>query len=104
MRGRVFNHHAIARAGGFAFAAAAVVAAALYMADGGSPRSAHTSRPALSDDALAAELARCQRLGDAAGNDARCLAAWAEKRRRFFTYLAEPAVAVPIVPSAASKR
>jgi len=93
MRGRVFNRRALAGAGGLGLAAAAVVAAALYMADGGSPRPATTARPALSADALAAELARCQTLGDAAGNDTRCLAAWAENRRRFFTYLAEPSAA-----------
>jgi conjugative transfer region protein TrbK len=31
-----------------------------------------------------AELARCQRLGEAAGQDARCQAAWARARARFF--------------------
>ncbi len=100
MRGQLFNRRAIARAGGFALAAAAaVVAAALYMADGGTSRNALNARPALSADALAADLARCQRLGDAAGSDTRCLAAWAENRRRFFTYLAEPAA-----PAATVKR
>jgi conjugative transfer region protein TrbK len=99
MRGQLFARRAVARAGGFALAAAALIAAALYMADGASPRLAHTSRPALSADAVAAELARCQALGDTAGNDTRCLGAWAENRRRFFTYLAEPGA-----PAATFKR
>jgi conjugative transfer region protein TrbK len=30
------------------------------------------------------ELVRCQRLGEAAGQDLRCQAAWARARRRFF--------------------
>ena len=32
-----------------------------------------------------AELMRCQALGEAATNDAACLALWAETRRRFLT-------------------
>ena len=30
------------------------------------------------------ELARCQRLGEAAGQDARCQVAWERARQRFF--------------------
>ena len=37
-------------------------------------------------DPLAPELARCQAIGMAAKDDAACEAAWAENRRRFFTY------------------
>lgn len=36
------------------------------------------------DDALKAELLRCQNLGKAARDDSACTAAWTENRRRFF--------------------
>ena len=42
--------------------------------------------PATESDPLAPELARCQAIGMAAKDDAACEAAWAENRRRFFTY------------------
>ena len=35
---------------------------------------------------MARELARCQAIGMAAGDDGPCEAAWAENRRRFFNY------------------
>lgn len=38
-----------------------------------------------SSDPLAAELRRCQSLGDAALNDQDCAATWTETRRRFLT-------------------
>ena len=38
----------------------------------------------LPDDALTRELVRCQSLGRRAEDDAGCIAAWAENRRRFF--------------------
>ena len=37
-------------------------------------------------DRLARELARCREIGIAADSDPACKAAWAENRRRFFTY------------------
>ena len=37
-------------------------------------------------DPLMQEITRCEALGMAAEQDARCEAAWAEKRQRFFTY------------------
>jgi conjugative transfer region protein TrbK len=37
-------------------------------------------------DRLARELARCRAIGMAAKDDVACEAAWAENRRRFFTY------------------
>ena len=52
-----------------------------------------------SDGPLARELARCQSIGMAAKDDMRCEAAWAENRRRFFTYRPPAAPA-----SAAGKR
>jgi len=36
-------------------------------------------------DPLARDIARCQLIGEAGAHDARCLAAWAENRRRFLT-------------------
>ena len=44
-------------------------------------------------DPLRATLRRCQQLGDAAGSDADCLAAWAENRDRFLGRT--PALATP---------
>ena len=41
-------------------------------------------------DALARELARCRSIGIAAKDDGACEAAWAENRRRFFTYTPSP--------------
>ena len=75
---------AMSRATGFALVGAAIVATALHLPDDRPTASSITAaRPA---DPLAAELARCQALGMAAQNDAACTAAWAENRRRFFTY------------------
>ena len=37
-------------------------------------------------DSLAEELKRCQLIADQAKDDPACEAAWAENRRRFFTY------------------
>ena len=37
-------------------------------------------------DPIAQEITRCEALGMAAEQDAKCNAAWAENRRRFFTY------------------
>ena len=86
MRGQLFNSRAVARAGGFLLVAAAIVAlAARFDRDQGKPQALEL-RPAQSNDPLAAELARCQSIGMAAQNDAACAAAWAESRRRFFTY------------------
>jgi conjugative transfer region protein TrbK len=60
------------------------------------------ARPAASIDPLVAELARCQALGVAALDDASCKAAWAENRRRFFTYRPDDSEtpATPPQPSA----
>ena len=86
MRGRMFNARAVARASGFLLVAVAIVAlAARFDRDGPKPH-ALAPRPAESTDPLAAELARCQSIGMAAQSDAACAAAWADNRRRFFTY------------------
>ena len=44
-------------------------------------------------DPLARELARCRAMGIGADSDPACKAAWAENRRRFFTYAPSPAPA-----------
>jgi conjugative transfer region protein TrbK len=47
-------------------------------------------------EVLARALRRCQQMGEAAGDDARCQAAWAESRRRFLDYGLHPAPTQPI--------
>ena len=96
MRGRLFNWPAIGRVLAYLAVAGAVAAAAWYAAH--QPHAGHTPgrAPAAASDALSVALARCQTLGEAAENDPACLAAWAENRRRFFTYS-------PTAPGAAAK-
>jgi conjugative transfer region protein TrbK len=86
MRGRLFNTRAVARASGFLLVAVAIVALAVRFDHDGAKPHAPAPRPAESTDPLAAELARCQSIGMAAQSDGACAAAWAENRRRFFTY------------------
>jgi conjugative transfer region protein TrbK len=93
MRGRLLNMGAVGRAAGFALVAAALAVALVRVAHEAaaihpSPRLFSSQVP---EDALARELAHCQALGMAAETDAACKAAWAETRRRFFTYRAAPA-------------
>ena len=45
-------------------------------------------------DLLTHELARCHDIGAAADSDPACKAAWAENRRRFFTYAPSSAPAL----------
>jgi len=45
-------------------------------------------------DPLTHELARCHDIGAAADSDPACKAAWAENRRRFFTYAPSSAPAL----------
>ena len=101
MRGRLLNLPAIARAAGFALVAATIVAAALHFRTS-APRGQglHVS-PAPASDQLSEELQRCEALAMQAKDDAACEAAWAESRRRFFTYQPTPGPAAP--PAAAPK-
>jgi conjugative transfer region protein TrbK len=101
MRGRLLNMPAIARAVGFSLVAVAIVAAALHFR-ASPPRiqGLHVSSAPTSDQ-LTEELQRCQALATLAKDDAACEAAWAESRRRFFTYQPTPGAAVP--PAAAPK-
>jgi len=89
--------------------AATIVATAVHfrhdqIGAGGSVGSAATS---VQSNPLARELARCQAIGMAAKDDAACEAAWAENRRRFFTYRqpmeASPAVARPFTTPTADR-
>ena len=74
----------LARLGAVVFIAIAVTATAIDMARKDEPP-APPAAPALQPpaDPLREVLRRCQRLGEAAANDANCLAAWAESRDRF---------------------
>ncbi|MGH6958253.1 MAG: putative entry exclusion protein TrbK-alt, partial [Caulobacteraceae bacterium] len=72
MRGRLLNFPAIGRAAGFAFVAAAIVAAVVHFerdARSARPHPAEASAPA---DPLASEMSRCQALAMAAKDDAAC--------------------------------
>ncbi len=74
----------LARLGAVVFVAIAVTATAIDMArkdEPPAPRPASALQPP--PDPLRETLRRCQRLGEAAANDADCLAAWAESRDRF---------------------
>src|SRR5690554_6532571 len=55
------------------------------------------------EDPVRRELLRCQKLGAAGADDARCLKAWAEKRSRFFrsSVSANPALREDVAPPAA---
>jgi conjugative transfer region protein TrbK len=86
MRGRLFNLRAVARAAGLTLVAVAIVATAIHLGrDQTVPRPARTVVLPLADP-LVREIKRCEALDMAAEQDAKCEAAWAENRRRFFTY------------------
>jgi conjugative transfer region protein TrbK len=96
MRRRLLNIPAIGRAVGFAVAAAAIVAAALHVQTSEPGIQGRQVTPATSSDPLTEELQRCQILATQANDDPACEAAWAESRRRFFTYRPAPnAAATP---------
>jgi len=101
MRGRLLNMPAIGRAVGFALVAIAIVAAALHFRTSESHVQGLNVSPAAASDQLTEELQRCQALATQAKDDAACEAAWAESRRRFFTYQPAPGTAAP--PAAAPK-
>jgi conjugative transfer region protein TrbK len=103
MRAGLLNLPAVGRALGFVLVAIAIVAAALHFR--AQPRRAEPSAadaPA-APDALAEELQRCQLTADQAKDDPACEAAWAESRRRFFTY-APPHAATPVSPATNTSR
>ena len=86
MRGRRLDTAAFDRAAGLILVAAAIIAAAVRLDPHKAEPSPNTTLSAPTADPLAAELARCQTIGMAAQNDSACASAWAENRRRFFTY------------------
>jgi conjugative transfer region protein TrbK len=99
MRGRHLNLAAIAHAAGFVLVAVAIIAATLHFRDAPSGEQKRSAEPGAAQDPLSEELKRCQILAAQAKDDAVCEAAWAESRRRFFTYQPAPnAVAAPDAP------
>jgi len=86
MRGHLLDIPAIGRAAGFSLVAAVILATTLHFDRQKAEPEPTTARLKPSVDPLAVELARCQSIGIAAQNDAASAAAWAENRRRFFTY------------------
>ena len=86
MRGRFLNLPAIARAVGFTLVGIAIIAATLHFREAQLRSPDHAASPAATSDPLSDELKRCQVLAAQAKDDADCEAAWAESRRRFFTY------------------
>jgi conjugative transfer region protein TrbK len=101
MRGRHLNMLAIGRAVGFALVAVAIVATALHLSRSESRAPNLHASPAAAADPLTNELERCQVLATQAKDDAGCEAAWAESRRRFFTY--PPPRSASIAPTAPPK-
>ena len=106
MRGRPFQIQAIARAAGYIAVAVAIAAAALHFRQNGAGTSTSLRTPSIESDPLAPELARCQSIGMAAKDDPACEAAWAENRRRFFTYrpAGSATSTAPTDPQPAAKR
>jgi len=86
MRGRLLNLRAVAHALGFVFIAIAIVAAALHFRRPSARIDPRAPDISAARDPLAEELKRCQLIADQAKDDPACEAAWAENRRRFFTY------------------
>jgi len=86
MRGSAFNLPVIARAAGYVAVAVLIAATAIQFRHGDTVESRALRTTSTESDPLAHELTRCQAIGMAAKDDAACDAAWAENRRRFFTY------------------
>ena len=85
MRSASSRIRAIARAAPYA-AVAAVIGATVLTVHNDMDAPASARAPATGSDPLASELAHCRMIGMEAKDDAACEAAWAENRRRFFTY------------------
>ncbi len=90
MRARVLHFSAIARATAFALVAIAMIAAALHFHAQSSRVGIQRTKAATAGDPLASELKRCQLIAQDAKDDPACEAAWAQNRRRFFTYAPSP--------------
>lgn len=90
MRARSLHLSDIARATGFAVVAIAMIAAVLHFHGQSSRVGIPRTKAATAADPLASELKRCQLIAEQAKDDPACEAAWAENRRRFFTYAPSP--------------
>lgn len=95
MRARLLHLSAIARATGFAVVAITMIAAVLHFHGQSSRVGTQRAKAATAGDPLAAELKHCELIAKAAKDKPACEAAWAENRRRFFTYAPSPARATP---------
>jgi conjugative transfer region protein TrbK len=102
MRGPLLNLPAVARAIGFALVAIAIVAATLHFREAPSGTQDRRAAPDAAPYPLSDELRRCRVIATEAKDDAGCEAAWAESRRRFFTYQPAPCAATPPAASAKS--
>lgn len=88
MRRRSLSIGTVGRAAGFVVAAVAIIATSIHFRHGDTSASTpagSATAPVQSGPRLR-ELARCRAIGMAAKDDAACEAAWAENRRRFFSY------------------
>jgi conjugative transfer region protein TrbK len=95
MRGRPFHTPRIARVAGYIAVAAVIVAVGIHLRHEDTWRAISLRVAAPTTDLLAAELARCKAIGIAAQNDTACESAWAENRRRFFTYRPADSASAP---------
>jgi conjugative transfer region protein TrbK len=95
MRARSLLLPAIARATAFAVVAIAMIAAVLHFHAQSSRVGIPRTKAATTGDPLPAELKRCELIAEEAKDDPACEAAWAENRRRFFTYAPSPGRAAP---------
>ena len=82
----------LARIGAVVFVATAITATVIDMTRQEEPPPV-SALPALQPptDPLRATLRRCQQLGEAASNEAECLAAWSQSRDRFLGRPTTPA-------------
>ena len=90
MPGRILNLTAVARTLGFALVAVAIAATALHLRAFPARMEPPFADISLTPDPLAAELKRCQLIAGEAKDEPACELAWAESRRRFFTYAPPP--------------
>ena len=109
MRRPALDIGTVGRVVGFVAVAATIVATAVHFHHDqiGTSDRVGSAAASVQSNALARELARCQAIGMAAKDDAACEAAWAENRRRFFSYRqpmeASPAVTRPSTTPAADR-
>ena len=103
MRGRTLTVPVIGRRAGFVLVAAAIAAAAMHYSHEDRPGPHGTVPIAGPVNPLASELTRCASIGTAAEEDDACEAAWAENRRRFFTYRPDASAAPSAIQAPTAK-